>query len=199
MNRFDIDKKFTELVAYYLADGWILNTKSMCGHQGEEGKVDLVKGDELVRIWLSRENNFNWNIDGEWHGYIMHLRIGRWNRPASDSIRHNWTVWMRDLDVIMNLEFYEVSSDGDGWYVEDLDEALKVQEKRNNNWIKHAISFEKDITSARSKEIAVKYLKRVCGYKRVSSDKIVVKKNFSTDMNHAAYYVYYNGNSYRVY
>ena len=199
MKRFEIEKEFTSMVAAYLAEGWVINTKSMGGSQGEEGKVDLVKGEELIRIWMSKEMSRNWLDKGAWSGYIMHLRVGRWNRPASDSFKHGCTVWMKDLDNFCDKMFYEIESSDGGWYVEDLEEAMEFQRKHYDRYSKHYQPYEEILSGDKAKEIATKFLKRTCGYKRISWDKIVVRKNLSTDLNHAAYYVIYNGNSYRVY
>ena len=40
----------TAKVAEYIADGYILNTGTMSGSQGDILKVDLVKGDKTVRV-----------------------------------------------------------------------------------------------------------------------------------------------------
>lgn len=46
----DISKFYTSLVSTYINLGYIVNIQSMPGSQGEDSKIDLVKGDQIVRI-----------------------------------------------------------------------------------------------------------------------------------------------------
>lgn len=45
-----IYKVFTDKVNKYLENGYMFRLSSMGGHQGEIGKVDLFKGNELIMI-----------------------------------------------------------------------------------------------------------------------------------------------------
>lgn len=196
MKRFDIDKELSMIVSTYLLDGWTINTKSMSGHQGEEGKVDLVKDDQLVRIWLEKCSNFsNWSDKNAWHGSTLHLRVGTWNRPASDSINYDWTtVWFDDIDIFCDKVFYEISNN---WYVTDLVEALRIQSCRSERWLNKNRPYRNQevyFTDERIREIASRYLKRKAGYQRVHKYKIEVKKILSVD--DMQYCIKYNGSRY---
>ena len=50
MKYADINRRFTEIVAEWLAKGYSINTASMSGSQGETAKIDLTDGKEIVRI-----------------------------------------------------------------------------------------------------------------------------------------------------
>ena len=190
--RNDIDKKFTEIVSSYLMDGWVINTESMNGHQGEEGKVDLIKGDELLRVWLSLEYD---NERKDWYSRCMYLRVGKWSHPAKEAQRLT-TIWMNELVTLEEIKYYRVS---DTAYTEDYAEYVRIQEKKES---RRENSFHYDATAIsmnnnHARKIASEYLKRYAGYKRVSSNKIVITKKISRDFR-ISYNIEYNGRVYRL-
>lgn len=52
MKYIDINRKFTETVSSYIAQGYIINTASMSGSQGEIAHIDLTDGKQIVRVLL---------------------------------------------------------------------------------------------------------------------------------------------------
>ena len=52
----EINAIFTSKVAEYIAKGYTINTNTMAGHQGEIGKIDLRKGNEVIRVLLDTEH-----------------------------------------------------------------------------------------------------------------------------------------------
>lgn len=194
MTKFEIDKMFTRIIQEYIEDGYVINTKSMAGSQGEEGKIDLVKEDQLVRIWTNVESSPYWKLSKEersWHGNMMMLRVGVWKYPAKMS--SNNTVWMNDLETVAEYTFYEIKRDA--WYTDNLDAALEIEDKRTARWRNHNYHFgcvstyrEDDAT----KTIATKYLKNKAGYKRVSWNKLSVQK--MVDDGVVTFVIIYNGN-----
>lgn len=186
-----INKVFTDKVAEYIARGYIINVHSMRGSQGEEGKVDLVKGDELIRIWINRESSHNWNDKDAWHGSKIVLRVGRWIYPASRCIDSWTTVWMEDLEVLSETVYYEIER---GWYTTSDWTAVSIQNKRYARYKKNDREYSQDITNENTKEIAAKYLKLRVGYKRVSINDITVSKYRNT----RAYIINYKGHTYKL-
>ena len=53
----EISKAYSDLIAERLADGYVLNTRTMSGSQGEYGRFDLTKdgGKTVHRLYMSRE------------------------------------------------------------------------------------------------------------------------------------------------
>lgn len=197
MKRYEIDNELTKIVASYLVKGYIINTNSMNGHQGEEGKVDLVKGEELIRVWLERECKFRGD-SYPFFGYIMKLRVGRWDYPAIESIKYGRTAWMDDFYILQETDYYQV---GTNWYLSDLNEAIRVkdiQEKRLSLRYKNSI-FDIRFDGDRYKSLAKNYLKRKVGYKRVSEEDIVVvrKSPLYKEGGHE-YYINYKGTTHRL-
>ena len=196
MKKFEINKKFTEIVNNYISDGYVINLVSMSGSQGEEGKVDLVKGDQLVRIWTNSENSssyYNRTINS-WNGNKLVLRIGVWKYPAKNSFNET-TVWMQDFTVIESYTFYEIERSVE--YTEDINEALQIQKKRYSRYQNHDHNYgvvTSYLENDGCKAIAAKYLKFKEGYKRVSYDKLKIEK--TVDNNGVVYVIIYNNNRY---
>lgn len=192
MNRKEIDKALTEIVQKYIVEGYVINTYSMKGSEGEEGKVDLVKGDRLIRVWVSRETLTKVFNEKVWNGDYLVLQVGVWKYSADLSYRN--TVWMSDFNVIEIHRFYEIVRDS--WYTQDLDEALEIQDKRLNRYRRNfdrrfdCVSTRHEDDTART--IATRYLKNKAGYKRVSWDKLRVEKMMID--NGVTFMIIYNDN-----
>ena len=52
MKYADINKQYTATVADYLAKGYTINTRTMCGSQGDYAHIDLTNGAEVIRIMV---------------------------------------------------------------------------------------------------------------------------------------------------
>ena len=122
MKRFDIDKIFSLFVDEYIKKGYVINTDSMNGNQGEVAKVDLRKGDELIRVVLSR------GYETKYVGTnTLYLVVGRYTKP----IVPGWVVWTGDFEDIERHVFWELGKD---WYVGDEEFAKKCLNKREARW-----------------------------------------------------------------
>ena len=75
MKAKDIEKIYTAKVAEYLAKGYTINPATMSGHQGEIAKIDLKKGDEIIRILLDRAHCWDREENFKIEGVV--LRVGR--------------------------------------------------------------------------------------------------------------------------
>ena len=123
MKRYDIDKIFTRLMGEYLEDGYLLNTNTMSGHQGEVAKVDLRKGDEVIRLVL--EKGTNWNSNADWYA----ITIGRCVEPVR---KEDWaTIWTSKLEEIDRYCIYQIGKD---WYTGIEGYAKRCSEKRHARW-----------------------------------------------------------------
>lgn len=97
MKYADINKKYTEVISEYIAKGYIINTASMRGSQGEVAKIDLTDGNEIIRI---RIESF---YEGRASGYA--IIVGKSTdrvEPNSNSFR---TIWNDNLEVIEKNSF----------------------------------------------------------------------------------------------
>ena len=73
----DINNRFTQIVAEYIAKGYTFNTSSMGGSQGEIANIDLTNGTEIIRIVVSSFSNWRENLEG------VEIAIGR----CTDNVR----------------------------------------------------------------------------------------------------------------
>lgn len=192
----DINQKFSNLVYGFLMSGYCINSQSMGGTQGEICKVDLVKDNELLRVWVTG------SVSSKSTGYIgniLVLSVGKWIYGADESTKR--TVWMRDLVTIYQETYYDVSSNSykESWYTDDLEYALKCQALRYERYRR-----DEDDPTPRShhykdevrKGVATEYLKRKQGYKRVSSkDTTVVSVTYTESKE---YYVRYRENYFKL-
>lgn len=195
MKRNDIDKVLSQKVLSYMMDGYTINTSSMTGHQGEEGKVDLVKGEVLIRVWLNKESNYRWlDNDDAWSGDTMVLRVGKWIHEAH--LCDINTVWMKDFEIIDEITYYQVGRRNE-WYLDNLEEAKAAREKtlvrmhRPSRSRKMRVRFFDDEWA---KDLAVRYLKRKAGYKRVCRDNVRLSHDYKLNK----YFVGYNLQSYEL-
>lgn len=198
MKMVDINRRLTEKVTEYIAEGYIINSTTMAGHQGEIGKVDLVKGNTLIRVWLNSEHEFKWDDPNHWSDRKIVLRVGRWKYDYDSRIDR--TVWMNELVTVEEYIFYELGRFGNKWYVESLAEALACLRKSNKRRLDrdYPSSNVTIITTETSKEIAANYLKSHHGYKRVSQDRIQILKKVYRDLSTPKFYIKYYGNKYEL-
>lgn len=102
----EINAIFTSKVAEYITKGYTINAPTMSGHQGEIGKVDLRKGEEVIRVLL----------DTERHHFreAVVLIVGRnTDESISKNIgRTGWdTIWNNKLEIIEKRTFWQMQKD----------------------------------------------------------------------------------------
>ena len=93
MKYIDINAKFTAAVNNYLAQGYIINTASMSGSQGEVAHIDLTNGKQIVRVLL---DSFT-----EWEDYnnlkglklVVGIATTSSRTTTSAAISSGTTVW----------------------------------------------------------------------------------------------------------
>lgn len=189
MKMSEINKVFTEKVAEYMAKGYVINPLSMSGSQGEVGKVDLVKGEELIRVWMEDVSGMWDHISGFTRG-CRRICVGRWIYPASKIVDSFSTAWYQDIEVLEGINFYEIKRGK--WYVDSIEEALKIQELINSRYKNSSPRYTEILNDPKRIEIARRFLKRAHGYKRVSSENITLRQA----PYGATYVITYNGHDY---
>lgn len=125
MKRTEIDARFTQEVVSYIAMGYTVNTETMRGSQGEIAKVDLVKGNDFIRVLLQEASDVRLYSDK------IQLVVGR--IPES-KWKNGWTVWNSDMDVIRVEEWYRANPYRLGNYYFSKEEAEAASELRQKRW-----------------------------------------------------------------
>lgn len=197
MKRIELDKAFTAKVNEYLVKGYHISTESMRGSQGEIAKVDLIKSNELIRVWMNRESIFS--LRDQWSGDMIVIRVSRWNEDASLA-SYGKTVWTSELETIEEKTYYRVRDySNHEWYVDTYEEAQQIYDLQMERLFSHSNRRDRiDITNPKSQEIARRYLISKGYYQRVSMDQIKVYKVIERHINHNYYRIMYKGNDYCI-
>lgn len=120
MKRAEIDARFTQEVVSYIAMGYTISTETMKGSQGEITKIDLVKGNDFIRILL--EKRTDWDI----HTDKVVMEVGR--IPED---KRGYTIWNQHMEVIRTEEWYEL---GRRDYFADRATASAAMAKQYARW-----------------------------------------------------------------
>lgn len=195
MKRIELDRVFTAKVNEYIMRGYTISTESMRGSQGETAKVDLIKGDELIRVWMNKEYA-HYDRASKWHGDMMVVRVSRWKEYAH--LAGTKTVWMNDLEHLEEIVYYKVWTYRNEWYVATIEEAqaiLDIQHQRyaKKNYMRDTLT---DVTCPKAQEIARRYLISHGHYQRVSTDQIRVLREVNKHSRYNRYRIQYRGNNY---
>ena len=97
MKQIELNAIFTTKVTEYITKGYIINVNTMGGSQGEIGKIDLRKGNEIIRVLMVSELNYNTYLDD------IVIRVGR-TTTENSSVRTG-TIWNQDLEIVDELRW----------------------------------------------------------------------------------------------
>ena len=189
MKYADINKKYTAIIAEYLANGYTINTRTMGGSQGDYAHIDLTNGTEVIRILV--ETFHEWgklSIEG------LEIIVGRADSEVIPNCESDYcTLWNNRLDIISRERFYEIGADRHhGKFYGTQEEATAAQQLRFQRYIaKHQDSKTEDIT-AKAMEIAKRIIRRELKIKRICEADVTVSKH------DGAYTIKYRGKIYRL-
>ena len=174
MKAVDIEAIFTAKVEEYIAKGYTLNTTTMSGHQGEVAKVDVRKGNEIIRILITSESE--WGVEGTIQA--TKLTVGRAQKQIRKSRPFDTmctTIWNNELDIIEERVWYSVDSNAD-CFSEDKAEILAQHDKQMKRYRIHS-EIEPygriwNIESEAAKKIALRFVRRQPKSKSVKIEDI---------------------------
>ena len=141
MKYAELNKRFTEVVAGYMAKGYVINTATMDGSQGEIAKVDLTDGREILRVRLKSLGYESAKLkDGHYfYGEGVVLTVGRADSKVVPNSHNTWqTLWDNECEVIFEEKWYRAGRDN-SWLVtreEAIENCRKSCERyeRNNTY-----------------------------------------------------------------
>lgn len=87
MKFIDINREFTAAASSYIAQGYIINTASMSGSQGEIAHIDLTDGKQIVRVLLDRFSE--WEDYNQLGGLKLVVGIATDNVKPNDNQRRD--------------------------------------------------------------------------------------------------------------
>lgn len=198
----EINRKFTEAVTEWIGKGYIINSASMNGSQGEYAKVDLTDGREIIRVLLNCASHPVTRIDGRYYSFdIVELTVGRVTDNVKPNSSDTWaTVWNQNLEIISSEEFYEIGrSRREKWYGTKA-EAIAQQDK---SWERAKARNVSQCTEFDAAAVVLPFVKRQPKCKSVRLHEITkvtktVSKNMFDDGVRVNYAVEARGNTYRL-
>lgn len=202
MKHTDIEAIMSAKVAEYITKGYILSTTTMSGHQGEVAKVDVKKGNEIIRILLTSEST--WDDQGTIQQ--TKLTVGR----AQDKVRSSspfdtmaTTIWNNRLDIIEERVWYSVDSSAD-YFSEDKAEILAQHKKQMERWrMREALrdlKNGKDVKGDKAKQIALAFVRKQRGEKRSKVEDIASIRRWYSEQYDGMHYaiMMVSGKTYRL-
>lgn len=159
----DIDKVYSDVVLDYLNKGYTIYTPELSGNQGEESKVGLTNGKEVVVVYMDNTHDYKEWIDSKL------IVVGK----VSDYIPYKsyGTIWLNELETIKTLEFYQIRRGNlftdDKQCAKDCDNLhyKRIENRKKDN--------RKQFISNKALNIAYKICKRTKGYKSVAKKDII--------------------------
>lgn len=180
MHKKDICELFTKKVVEYINNGYVITPDSFSGSDGTS-RVDLVKGDSFIRIFIddTRDEKYNDIITFQVCKKVL-------DKYETRRIYDTDVIWTSNMEVIEREDFYVLNkycNRGSEYYVtkqeyEDLKE--KLSERRMKRFSNDGHKYYRFPEQA--KEIALTYLHRQPKCKTAKKSDIQwVEKYVSTD------------------
>lgn len=112
----EISKAYSDLIAERLADGYVLNMRTMSGTQGEYGKFDLTKdgGKTVHRLYMSRDyetDNSEYKDSGMWYSFDT-LRIVE---EEFDNLKNSEILWNGKGNKVLEKKYYLIDRKRKGY------------------------------------------------------------------------------------
>lgn len=197
MKYTEINKRYTAIVNGYLAQGYMINTATMSGSQGERAHIDLTDGTEVIRIVL--QSFHRWE-DVPVEGFeIIVGRAAAEDKVVPNDNRDYATVWNRHLEVISTESFYNIGRH-DNWFgtkEEALEANRKSFERYENKPRKHGRTETAEIANPKAIALAKQYVLDHRIAKRVDLSQLKVMKRTYSDL-HVSYTIEYKGKFYTL-
>lgn len=174
MKQTEIEAIFTAKVTEYINKGYTFSLTTMNGSQGEIAKVDVRKGEEVIRIMLEQKSE---HVTEFRTGECVVLTIGRSivedkNRRPFDTF--GTTLWNNRLEVIEQRKFFQIDPEAD-YFIESREEFIKMLNKQFERYSNHN-RYSHEYLDGEALEIGKRYIMRTIGIRRVSTKNIRVRK-----------------------
>lgn len=182
----DIEKRFTEVVAQYMAQGLAFDTGAMRGSSGEQGKVALTNGKHVYMIYLHDEQCKDTDLKYWWNREMV-LTVRMFVKSPD-----RWaTYWNSDGTVVYEEKWYELADRRRGKvYTTAREDLVKAEELREARLMGRNIPQWKDVKYV--PETVISIVKQKTGRKRVHAENILSVQR-RTDYHSWAINTMFNG------
>lgn len=169
----EISKVYSDLLADRLADGYVINMRTMSGTQGEYGRFDLTKdgGKTVHRLYMSRDSesdNSEYDKTRMWYSFDT-LRIVE---EEFDNTRNSDTLWTGKGNKILEKKYYLIDRHRRGYNLDPYTsytpsvEFMKSADRKHYERVdlNHTISERRKINPTQK---MVEIVNRFKGFKNV--------------------------------
>ena len=185
----DINKRFTDIVAEYIGNGYTINAATMCDVEEEIAKVDLTNGNEIIRIQLRPEYSQSDKVE------FISLEVGKCPVNILPNYHNNlYHIRRNSLEILECEQFYQVGEKRDGRvFYGDYDHALyaanvRIQREYRNENEDQLL----DLTEKRM-DIVKRLLSRKFPHSKIKECDVALVKRFD-----GGYDIRYGSRGYRI-
>ena len=200
----EINKRFTDKVAEYLAKGYVINTSGCtAGYSGEQMRLELTDGKDIIAIRLVEDSG------GLFSGRTVNIVVGladaqtlRKNYVKPNMMRHE-TLWADRITELERESFYQVGNRWDAnWFTTEEEQKRTAAIRRERMKASYDSNPNKiELTDMRgAKEIALRWIQRTkySSYKLKDIEK-VEKWIYEYDgRTYSRYHIYARGKNFCV-
>ena len=150
-----INERFSEIVGKYLSEGYVINTGTMSGTQGENAKIDMTDGKTILRILLDDDRC---SID---EPDSVSIIVGKCTNKARPNKNNSFdTIWNHELVEVYRETFYALSRSPYNAFgtKEEAEKCRKLRRERRDNYTDDW--YQRVRLSDASRKIALKYIRR---------------------------------------
>lgn len=129
----ELNKTYTDIVANYVNDGYMINPNSFGGRQSNEiCHIDLKHPKDtknVIRVWMTNYSE-KLKIDGEevWGGAdTIRISVRKYDQT---SLRN--TLWSDEGEELVSIKFYTIEKDS--FYTSELDDLISIIKLRNKRY-----------------------------------------------------------------
>ena len=185
----DINKRFTDIVAEYIGNGYTINAATMCDIEEEIAKVDLTNGNEIIRIQLRPEYSKSDKVE------FISLEVCKCPVNILPNYHNNlYHIRRSTLEILECEQFYQVGEKRDGRaFYGDYDHALyaanvRIQREYRNENEDQLL----DLTEKRM-DIVKRLLSRKFPHSQIKECDVALVKRFD-----GGYDIRYGSRGYRI-
>lgn len=111
----DVEKRYSDIIANYFAEGWVVNAQTMDGSQGEKAKIHLrSKDNNIIRnIHLERETEYAGKSYDKLVIYVEDYENNRddYEQIYSNNLISGWTtIWNGNGKLVLKEEYFLIKS-----------------------------------------------------------------------------------------
>lgn len=204
----EIEKVFTDKVSEFLEKGYVISTATALGSEREYSKIDLRKGDDLVRIFILKEfEHRRWRDDFDfetenWFPEFISVIVSHMDLSEFDNkeFRYDEThiFWNSDFEVEEKISFTEIDKN---WYLPKGDDISEINRKHGARLLLASERAQNRtiVFPEKFNPVLLKIARKLAGMKRVRVDEVSGYKRFDSLIDKYTYFVKARGKEINFY